>query len=226
MYKIETHLHTMEVSPCAHLPVEEIVEAYVKAGYDGICVTDHFHRKWFDLAKPRDILGAFLKGYEAMKKRCDEAGIKCYWGAEFRLDENKNDYLAYHVSEQVLKEGAAVFSMTLPEFSKYVRRMGTVLVQAHPMRDGCSPVSPRYLDAIEVYNATPRHEGYNQSVFEYAEKYQMVGTAGSDCHRPVEKARSGILSATLPEDNYAFAQLLRSGDFELIRVEGECWARR
>ena len=41
-YKYETHLHTSEVSKCAHNTGAEMARAYKKAGYTGIFVTDHF----------------------------------------------------------------------------------------------------------------------------------------------------------------------------------------
>ena len=36
MYKIETHLHTVTVSKCAHLEPEVLIRGYKEAGYDGI----------------------------------------------------------------------------------------------------------------------------------------------------------------------------------------------
>ena len=42
-------------------------------------------------------------------------------------------------------------------------------------------------------------------------------TAGSDCHRPGDECRSGILSDTLPKDGFEFARLIRSGNYRLIR---------
>ena len=67
MYKIETHLHTVYSSSCGHLDAEAIVNGYLKAGYHGVAVTDHFN--WatyrflgFDRLKPEEIAKAFLEG--------------------------------------------------------------------------------------------------------------------------------------------------------------------
>lgn len=36
MYRYDLHVHTSEVSPCAHLNVKEMVRRYEAAGYQGI----------------------------------------------------------------------------------------------------------------------------------------------------------------------------------------------
>ena len=41
-YKYETHLHTSQASACASASGDEYIEAYIKAGYSGIIVSDHF----------------------------------------------------------------------------------------------------------------------------------------------------------------------------------------
>ena len=48
MYKIETHLHTTYISHCGWLGAQAIMKAYSAAGYDAICVTDHYNRDTFD----------------------------------------------------------------------------------------------------------------------------------------------------------------------------------
>ena len=52
MYKIETHLHTTYISHCGWLGAQAIMKAYSAAGYDAICVTDHYNRDTFDMILP------------------------------------------------------------------------------------------------------------------------------------------------------------------------------
>ena len=40
-YLYEMHLHTKDTSNCANVKASVAVEEYIKAGYDGIVVTDH-----------------------------------------------------------------------------------------------------------------------------------------------------------------------------------------
>ena len=39
-YKYEIHCHTKEVSRCAQISVEKLIEKYKEAGYSGIVLTD------------------------------------------------------------------------------------------------------------------------------------------------------------------------------------------
>lgn len=50
MYKIETHLHTPLISPCAVLSPEELVLSYKEAGYAAVTVTDHYKASAFSCA--------------------------------------------------------------------------------------------------------------------------------------------------------------------------------
>ena len=95
---------------------------------------------------------------------------------------------------------------------------GALLIQAHPYREGCTPAPAEYLDGVEVLNMNPRHihHANNDKALAFAKENHLLMTGGSDFHRPGEVGTSGILSETLPEDSYKFAELLRSGKYELI----------
>lgn len=41
IYKIETHCHTSELSPCGNIPVRELIDRYAAAGYSAITLCDH-----------------------------------------------------------------------------------------------------------------------------------------------------------------------------------------
>ena len=43
-YKYELHVHDKLCSACAHNTPEEMVDAYRRAGYSGMCFTNHFLR--------------------------------------------------------------------------------------------------------------------------------------------------------------------------------------
>ena len=46
-YLYEMHFHTKDTSNCANVKAEVAVEEYIKAGYDGIVVTDHLSPSTF-----------------------------------------------------------------------------------------------------------------------------------------------------------------------------------
>ena len=43
-FKLDIHVHTSETSSCGQVSAQEAVRLYEQAGYDGIIITDHYHR--------------------------------------------------------------------------------------------------------------------------------------------------------------------------------------
>lgn len=221
MFKIETHLHTKIISKCGWMYPDEILQRYHNGGYSGICVTDHFNRTCFDYANidlnsTEDKVGPYLEGYAQMKKAAEKYGIQIYEGAELRFDQNDNDYLVYGFSRKLFEDPDSVMKMGLQNFIQRVRDDGALLIQAHPFRASCMPAPAEYLDGLEVCNANPRHADCNDMARAYAERHGLIQSGGSDCHRPGDECRSGILSETLPMDSHELAQLLRSGNYTVI----------
>ena len=40
-FKTDLHIHTSDVSKCAHISTDEVVEFYIKKGYSTIVITNH-----------------------------------------------------------------------------------------------------------------------------------------------------------------------------------------
>ena len=228
MYKIELHLHTKQVSMCSCLYAKELAEGYHKAGYDAVVVTDHYNCDTWDYLgiNPRtasNVLPQFLHGYQCMKEACAPYGIRVYLGAELRFYENENDYLFYGFAPDFLRQPHEIMDLGIVAFSQLVRPDKGVLIQAHPFRKTCVPVTSMLLDGIEVWNGTPchMHHNHNDLALDYANwaGEDFIRTAGSDCHRTEDIGRGGILSETLPADSRELAQLLRSGRYQLITTE-------
>lgn len=221
MYKIETHLHTKYSSKCGWLDEKTLIEGYKAAGYSAIVVTDHFNRTTFDylnvdLSSDVDKVQRFLEGYHRMKEEGKRQGIKIYKGAELRFDECENDYLLYGYHSELLRDPESIFRMGIAGFAPIYRAAGALLVQAHPYRKKCTPAIACYIDGVEIRNTSPRHENRNALAVEYANQFGLIGTCGSDCHRPEDIGCGGILTEELPEDSYSFARLLRAGKFQIM----------
>lgn len=224
MYKIETHLHTKLVSLCGWMSPETIISGYKERGYAAVTVTDHFHRGWLGtagitLGQGIDVAAEFLRGYDAVNEAGEKAGIKVYYGAELRFDENDNDYLLLGYEKELLNNTDAILSMGIGKFSKIVKQAGALIIQAHPCRTGknaCFPVDPSFLDGVEVFNMNMRQNNNNDEALAFAKKNNLIMMAGSDCHRLEDIGISGILSDTLPKDSFSYAKLIRSGKFTLI----------
>ena len=222
MHRIETHLHTAHVSRCGKLDAAAIVSAYKAAGYDALIVTDHYNRTTFeflgiDPAGPGDRIHAFLDGYYRVAEEGRKQGLRVFKGAELRFDECENDYLLYGWRDDLLADPEQIFRMGIAAFSPVARAQGAVLIQAHPYRHGCTPAIACYLDGVEVINANPRHDSHNDWAREYAEEYGLIATAGSDCHRTEDIARTGIITDGLPSDSMEMAHLIRARSFRLLK---------
>ena len=222
MYKIEMHMHTKYTSPCGQLDEKQLVEGYLKAGYAGLVVTDHYNRDAFRMLKV-DLLGAedkvqrFLEGYYRVKEEGERNGLKVYKGAEVRFDGSVNDYLLYGYHDELLRDPEGIFTMGLEKFIALSRADGALLIQAHPYRDGCWVADHRFLDGVEVLNKHPWQKNHNEDTLAYAERWpELIRTSGSDCHEWNHVGHGGIQVAALPEDDTALVKLLRAGDFTLI----------
>lgn len=220
MFKIDTHVHTSEVSACAHLSADETVRLYKEAGYSAIIITDHYCPEFFDALKdmPWDKkIEAYLKGYENAKEAGERYSLKVYLGMEIRFREVFNDYLVYGFDKDFLLGYENAFEAGLVKYKKYCKDNGVLLIQAHPYRAYITPVDFSHLDGMEVYNLNPRHQSFNTKAVAEAKNHAgWVATSGSDCHEVQDVGLGGIVAKFLPEDEVELANLLRSNDYRLI----------
>lgn len=221
MYKIETHLHTKYISKCGCLSAEQILQMYSELGYAGICVTDHYNRECLEFAGI-DTSGEgskteeFLFGYRTLKEKAKNYNIRIYEGAELRFDGSENDYLLYGFDHDLIANPEKVISGGLEAFSRKCREQGALLIQAHPCRKMCSPAPYDLIDGVEVHNANPRHNSFNELAWKYAKAHSLLMLSGSDCHEPGDQGRGGVICECLPKDSFEFAKIIREQRYELI----------
>ena len=220
MFKVETHLHTSEVSPCSRKRAQEMVRIYKEKGYSTVFVTDHFQSDTIDSYGDipwEDKMAIFLSGYYRAKNEGNKQGIVVLPGAEFRFPDTENHYLAYGITKEFLDSHPEIHKTDIETFSKIAHEAGIFIVQAHPYRDGkCFP-TPLYIDAVEVYNANPRHNDYNAMAEYLACKYGIPVSAGSDSHRDEDIALSGIETDTEICSTEDFVNLIKNGKARIIR---------
>ncbi|MBE7022950.1 MAG: PHP domain-containing protein [Ruminococcaceae bacterium] len=223
-YRIELHAHTSPVSSCGAVSPEDMVELYHQRNYHGIVVTNHFNRyniERFPEFSKEAYIDSYLKAVDDAKKVAEKYGITVFVGAEIRFDENPNDYLLYGVDRDILSVCYDYFSKGLEAFRKEVKLPGSVLVHAHPFRNGMTRVSPELVDGIEILNL---HPGHNSSVAlstRYAyETKAKIKTAGSDFHEKFHLGCGALLAKEMPTDTFELVELLKSGDY-LLEISGE-----
>ena len=223
MYKTETHVHTYPVSACSRFSPEEMVRRYKTAGYDTLFISDHFSQYHYD--KLCQYLGEelswekyidhFYGAYAEAKAEGDGCGLQVLMSAELSL--GYEHYLIYGFAKENLLELPDLFSMDIQEFHAFARERGITVIQAHPLRDrSCTP-HPEAVDGFEVINSHPRHENYDEELWEIARQYGFPVSAGSDVHREEDIARSAMLSEEKITGVEQYVALLKSGGMKLMK---------
>lgn len=218
--KYDLHVHSKEVSPCGKMGIEEMVDAYVGAGYQGFWLTNHFHREFLEITDGmswKERMDFFLLPYQNGKAYA-RGKIFIGLGMEIRFLSDPNDYLVWGMDEKMLYEEAEDWlSMNLETFfGKYQQRL--LIVQAHPNRHDSSFLAKiEYLHGLEAINASPRHENGNRETQEVlCVNPYLIPTAGSDSHRREDVGRSGICTKRMLSDTGDLMKILKSREYTLI----------
>lgn len=196
LYKYDTHVHTAEVSRCGRIDAVRLVELFKGAGYDGIVITDHYYRDFFEqLDKDtwQEKADVFLAGYRMALEAGRREGLQVLLGMEIRFDNSFNDYLVYGLSEAFIKKNPELYKLGLKKFKALARKNNLLVFQAHPFRIGMVVSRPSLLDGVEVYNGNMRHNSNNTLALTYARLNRLLMTSGSDFHEDEDLARGGIL---------------------------------
>ncbi len=212
-YRYELHLHTAETSPCGQVPGARCAELHVSAGYDGVCVTDHYFRSLLDALPGRttaERIHAWMAGYRAVRGEGDRIGLDVLLCMELRFDDSANDYLVYGITEELLRDHPNLYAMGPERFHDFAGRHDLFFAQAHPYRNGCAPVDPAWLHGIETFNGNPRHDSRNGQAEALADRYaHIVRLAGSDFHQECDLAGASVHLSKRVTVSRDLARLLR-----------------
>ncbi len=215
----DTHIHTIETSPCGKLPAADTVDWYAAHGYTGLIITDHLHQQFLDQADTDHdwdlVTDRYLAGYNAAFQRGKEIGFTVILGAEMRFTDNDNDYLVYGIDESWLRSHPYVICQSVKDFfRKYHDEV--LIIQAHPFRDGNKVVFEDSIHGIELINTNQRHNNYPDLALELSRKHpEYFRQAGSDMHRAEDRCLAGIETDQLVHDSFGYADLIRSGNYRL-----------
>lgn len=136
-HKFDMHVHTRETSKCGKLSGKDVAWCYRMAGYQGIMITDHYHKEYFDSLgqmNPREKIECYLSGYRAAKKEGDKIGLDVVLGIEFRNVETEGDFLVVGITEEFLYQYPAIYKLPLRQAFKLFHDHGMLVIQAHPIR--------------------------------------------------------------------------------------------
>ena len=136
-FLIDIHVHTSEVSGCGQVKAEDAVKMYHSAGYQGLMITDHFHKQYFDglkLESWEKKIDRYLEGYHKAQKEGQRLGMEILLGMEFRNCETDNDFLIIGVTEDFLYTHPDLYELPLTKAIDLFHQNGMLVIQAHPVR--------------------------------------------------------------------------------------------
>lgn len=211
----EMHFHTAESSNCANVSAEDSVPLYHKYGYKTIIVTDHM-AKWYVDNCPID---HFLLGYRTAKKAAEKYGINVILGMELNIESMPNDYLLYGMTEELVYANPNLPSLTEEEMKAFADENGLLVVQAHPYRSVCVPGNPKNLHGFEIYNGNTNWYSPDQAgkAIAFADKYNLIKTAGSDFHEMKHTPGTGLIFPEEIKDSATLLSYLKSGNYEFAK---------
>lgn len=224
MYQFEIHCHTAESSVCGRVKAERLVELYVRAGYDGVVITDHLSPD-----NPRRLLEAEgvpltfenlvkrqRQGYDIARAAAGDRLIVLH-AMELRFNRDPNDYLVYGITEELLLDHPDVLDWGIQKFSHFAKEHGLLVIQAHPFRNNMRVIDPKWVDMIEVHNGHPRHQSRNELAQLWAKMHGVPGSSGSDFHEEGDEARGGVLLPRRPETIQEFLEMMREQPLLITR---------
>jgi hypothetical protein len=221
MFKLDTHIHTSETSSCGILSAPQMAMAYKNALYDGIVITDHYYKDFFEKLSQsdwEDKIKQYLKGYYSALKTGEEIGLKVFFGLELRLVESNNDYLVYGVDEEFLIKNPKLYEYSPLEMKKIADENGIVIFQAHPFRPGMVCMGSDVIHGVEVYNGNTNHNSYNDLAYKYAKNNSLFMISGSDCHFIEGVGRGGVILENEITSESELPVALKNINKELIRI--------
>ena len=215
VWKIETHLHTAQGSACAVSTGAEMAHAHKKAGYDAIIVTDHFFNG--NTAVPTKLswaqrVCALLEGYEDARREGESIGLCVFLGWEWNY--HGTEFLTYGLTEEFLLDQPDMLSWDAETYLRAARAAGGFISHAHPYRSAAYihkvRLYPDLVDAVEVHNAHNPLASDNSKALEFAQKYDLAWTAGSDTHDHRKLLGSGMVFERKLHSLLEFTDAVRS----------------
>jgi len=172
---------------------KEIVKTAIKKGLDGVAITDHDTIKGGLAAKKYELKGfQVVIGSEITTNRGEVIGL-------FLTEEIKSKDFESVTSEIKSQNGLVI----IPHPFDASRNSAL-----HPFKEDID-----LIDGVEIFNSRCISQKYNIKAEEFAAKYNLMTTAGSDAHFSNEIGNGGIITA----DGDLFESIYKNR----IRVFGE-----
>ena len=210
-YKIELHAHTKPVSTCSEMECELFANNFIKYGFDGVAVTNHFMSDYFGDRNVREATEYYLDGYRNVVEAAGDK-LSVWLGMEIRFTENFNDYLVYGINENDIEKCFYYLDKGIDVFYKEFKNEKNLIIQAHPCRNSCVTANPKSLDGAEVFNFHAGHNAGMTKAARFAKENNLITSGGIDLHHEYQWDTFAVRCKTLPKDSYELAELIKSED--------------
>lgn len=228
MYKYELHMHTSQGSACGKTSGADMVDFYIKNGYTGMVVTDHFYHGNTapDRNLPwRDFVAAYSQGYLDAKEAAKDKDFDVFFGVEIK-GYGWDEYLILGPTPEWYANHPELRGAFGPEFLAIARDAGAFIIHAHPyrerlyMRDETVWLHPDEPDAIEVRNCGNLIE-FDRRAYEYARELGLPMTGGSDNHNASlpDPQLSGIALPFRPQSLPELIEAIREKKHTVLDLE-------
>ena len=218
-YRTELHAHTNPASACSNFTPEEVIKRYADIGFDSIVISNHFYPGSPFRDDKKKCIEEYLRDYQQAIEEGNKAGINVIFGCELRFEENFNDYLIFGIDPEFLDFAYDSMPDGIAEFSSRFRSESTLIIQAHPFRDGAVPMPAEYLDGVEAFNLHPGHNSRVAVAAKYAKENDLIVTGGTDFHHEGHQGMTALLTKELMKTSHDVARVLKSRDY-LIEIGG------
>lgn len=233
-YKIEFHSHTYPASKDSLLSPEELVDGIIRAGRQGVVLTNHLDGKvadkgdslWNRLHSSKEDMEQAVLHYqenyqrwlddiETAQRYAEAKGVRVYAGIEYELSHSH--IFVVGRSLQQWREKPLPLWMNILELRNACR--DCLLIQNHPNRFDDNLVPFGTVDGYEVMNTKTkdwdggidaRETLHNQSSDQYMSKINVVG---SDIHCLADIGKSAVAFPKLPEDEAELVSLLKTRQY-------------
>lgn len=206
---VDAHIHTSGISKCSCVPAQKLVELCKASGYGGIVLTNHYKKKYVDTCF-KTWCRKYIDEYRLTEKLGRKIGLKVFFGVEFTLEcMPLNDFTVYGLSEEFILNSPPVYDLPFNAFTDLMHSQNALIYHAHPFRK-TTPVDGNLIDGVEI-NCHPLYKtNEKQRVTEFADKYDLRISCGSDYHGDTYKTVCGILIDQNINTTDEFVEFLRN----------------
>lgn len=196
---MDLHAHSAGISRCCRIPADQVIQAAMDAGIEGLVLTNHYQKCYVKDGDAAEFARRYVEEYHFAKSAGDACGFSVWFGIEATMERlNGAHILIYGVGEDFVLDYPDLYDYPMERLARLVREQGGVLIQAHPLRRKYRLLEDlQYVDGLEL-SCHPLYDGtHMEELFEVAKNNGLILTCGGDYHADTYRPRCGIY---LPEE--------------------------